>query len=49
MASFEAIMKKFLEDYEKQSEDILVKEFMVRAGLVALRSRRGGEGGGGED
>lgn len=30
MASFESIMKKFLEGYEKQSEDTLVKEFMVR-------------------
>lgn len=31
MASFEAIMKKFLENYEKQTEDALVKEFMVSA------------------
>lgn len=30
MASFESIMKKFLESYEKLPEDELVKEFMVR-------------------
>lgn len=26
---FETTMKKFLEDYEKQEEDIFFKEFMV--------------------
>ena len=43
MASFEAIMKKFLESYEKQTEDVLVKEFMVSAEClcgVALASQK---------
>ena len=31
MASFEAIMKKFLEHYESQTEEVLTKEFMVRS------------------
>jgi hypothetical protein len=30
MANFEEIMKKFLESYEKQTDEALVKEFMVR-------------------
>ena len=27
--NFEATMKKFLEDYEKQEEEVFFKEFMV--------------------
>ncbi len=44
MASFEAMMKKFLEDYEKQTEDSLIKEFMVfKSCLVQERVLARGE------